>query len=165
MSSRWWLLSRPHPHRVPVPPTNTPVPQPTQPPAPQYTWMYVQGSANPAPQCGVPNFQGQVQYADGTGQNGVCVLIDYYGPRQIKFSGSGGQGAGNWGFSPCGGGDCVGPQKIYIIECPAGGVPDGGLTLNPGDSVPAPQSDIFTANITNKCETGQWTNIIFKRTR
>ena len=145
--------------------TATPVPpaQPTVPPAPppaQYPWTYT-GSAIGAPQCGDVYFQGQVQYANGSPQNGVCVLIDYYGPRTIKFSGSGGSGDGNWGFSPCGNGACQGPIKIFVVECPAGGVPDGGLTLEGAGDFP-PKSNLFTANITDKCTQGQWTNIIFK---
>lgn len=151
---------RPTPRPTPIPQPTSP-PAPTQPPAPQYTWQYVEGSARGAPQCGVPNFEGQVQYADGTPENGVCVYIDYFGPRQIKFSGGGGKGNGNWGFSPCGSGDCVGTHKVYIVQCPEG-IPDGGITPA---SAPPPQSNVFSATITNKCETGQWTNIIFKRTR
>jgi hypothetical protein len=149
---------RPQPTSPPPPPQPTAVPQPT------YAWMYVGGSAIGAPQCGTPNFSGQVQYRDGNPQNGVCVYIDYYGPRQIKFSGGGGQGDGNWGFSPCGQGDCTGPITIYLVECPSG-IGDGGFNAEQIGSAPAPVSDKFTATITNKCETGQWTNIIFRGTR
>jgi hypothetical protein len=160
---------------IPVPPTPRPRPTspppptaqpqaPAAPPAPTYDWMYVQGSANPAPQCGVPNFEGQVQYRDGSPQNGVCVYIDYYGPRQIKFSGSGGKGNGNWGFSPCGQGDCKGPFVIYVVECPSG-IGDGGVNADQIGFAPAPKSDKFTATITDKCSTGQWTHIIFKGTK
>jgi hypothetical protein len=157
----------------PAPPPPAPRPQPTSPPAPPqptavpaptYAWMYVQGSAVAAPQCGTPNFSGQVQYQNGSPQNGVCVYIDHYGPRQIKFTGSGGQGDGNWGFSPCGQGDCAGPTTIYLVQCPDG-IGDGGLNSDAIGSAPAPVSDKFTVNITDKCTTGQWTNIIFKGTR
>jgi hypothetical protein len=161
----------PPPPAVPTPrpqPTARPAPpQPTSPPAPpppQYDWMYVAGSAIAAPQCGTPNFSGQVQYKDGNPQNGVCVYIDHYGPRQIKFSGSGGQGNGNWGFSPCGQGDCTGPTTVYVVQCPAG-IGDGGVNADQIGSAPAPVSDKFTVNITDKCQTGQWTNIIFRGTK
>jgi hypothetical protein len=121
----------------------------------------VAGSAIAAPQCGVPNFQGQAQYRNGSPQNGVCIVVDYYGPRQLKYSGSGGQGDGNWGFAPCGSGACQGDIYIYVVECPAN-VPDGGLALE-GSGVAIKQvSDKFKATITDKCQTGQWTNIIFK---
>jgi hypothetical protein len=114
-----------------------------------------------APQCGTVYFNGQVQFPDGSPQNGVCVLIDYYGPRTIKFSGSGGAGDGNWGFTPCGDGPCTGPFKIYVVQCPSEGVPDGGLTLEGTGNFPQ-QSDAFTVNVTDKCTLGQWTNIVFK---
>jgi hypothetical protein len=152
------------PRPRPQPTSPPPPPQPTSPPAPTFAWMYVQGSAIGAPQCGTPNFAGQVQYQSGAGQNGVCVYLDHYGPRQIKFSGSGGQGEGNWGFSPCGQGDCAGPTTIYLVQCPEG-IGDGGLNADQIGSPPAPVSDKFTVNITDKCTTGQWTNIIFKATR
>jgi Bacterial SH3 domain len=152
---------RPQPTSPPPPPQPT---SPPAPPAPTFDWMYVSGSAVGAPQCGTPNFAGQVQYQNGAAQNGVCVYIDHYGPRQIKFSGSGGQGDGNWGFSPCGQGDCSGPTTIYLVQCPDG-IQDGGVN---GDEIgvpPPPVSDKFSVNITDKCETGQWTNIIFRGTR
>jgi hypothetical protein len=161
-------IPAPPPTAAPRPrPTSLPPPPPTSPPAPPkptFDWMYVQGSAIAAPQCGTPNFSGQVQYRDGNPQNGVCVFIDHYGPRQIKFSGSGGQGNGNWGFSPCGQGDCTGPTTVYLVQCPAG-IGDGGLNGDEIGSAPAPVSDKFTANITDKCQTGQWTNIIFRSTK
>jgi hypothetical protein len=157
----------PAPTRAPAKPRpqpTSPPPPPAPPPAPTFPWMYVSGSAIAAPQCGIPNFSGQVQYQNGSPQNGVCVYIDHYGPRQIKFSGSGGQGDGNWGFSPCGQGDCAGPTTIYLVQCPEG-IGDGGINADQIGSPPAPVSDKFTANITDKCTTGQWTNIIFKATR
>lgn len=150
---------RPRPTSAPPPPPAQPAPAP--PPASSYPWTYVQGSAIAAPQCGVPNFTGQVQYANGSPQNGVCIYLDYYGPRQIKFSGSGGQGDGNWGFSPCGDGPCNGTIKLYVVQCPSG-IGDGGLNADQISSAPAPQSDVFSATITDKCQTGQWTNIIFR---
>ena len=154
----------PRPTSPPPPPAATPVPAGPPPTAvPQYGWIYVEGSALAAPQCGVPHFEGQAQYANGGAENGVCILIDYYGPRQIKFSGGGGAGNGNWGFAPCADGACNGPFKLYVVECPAN-VPDAGLSISPGQGAPPPQSSIFTATITDKCTTGQWSNIIFKRT-
>ena len=157
--------SPPAPTRPPTPPTAVPAPTsppaPVAPPPPSYSWgNYVTGSAIGAPQCGDVYFQGQVQYANGSPQNGVCVLIDYYGPRTVKFSGSGGAGDGNWGFAPCGGGACNGPFKIYVVQCP-GEVPDGGLTLEGSGSYPQ-QSSAFETSVSDKCVQGQWTNIIFK---
>jgi len=152
----------PPPTVPPPPPTAPPAPTaPPPPPAPTYPWTYVPGSAIPAPQCGVPNFQGQIQYRNGTPQNGVCVVIDYYGPRQLKYSGSGGQGDGNWGFAPCGQGACQGDIYIYVVECPPN-VPDGGLSLEGSGIVLKQASDKFKATITDKCQVGQWTNIIFR---
>lgn len=152
----------PPPPTVPPPPPTVPPPTaPPPPPAPSYPWTYVPGSAIPAPQCGVPNFQGQIQYRNGTPQNGVCVVIDYYGPRQLKYSGSGGQGDGNWGFAPCGQGACQGDIYIYVVECPPN-VPDGGLSLEGSGIVLKQASDKFKATITDKCQAGQWTNIIFR---
>ncbi len=137
--------------------------RPAAPAAPQYGWALQSGSVRGDPQCGTVHFDGQVQYKNGSPQNGVCVYIDYYGPRTIKFSGGGGSGDGNWSFSPCGGEACNGPFQIYVVECPAN-VPEAGLTLE-GGSPPAPQSDKFTATITDKCQQGQWTGIIFRNTR
>jgi uncharacterized protein YraI len=155
--------ARPQP-RPTSPPAPAPQPQPApQPAEPQYPWMYQSGSARGAPQCGTVHFDGQVQYRNGTPQNGVCIYLDYYGPRTIKFSGGGGSGDGNWSFSPCGPGDCKGPFEIYVVECPAN-VPGAGLTLE-GGSPPPPRSNKFTATVTDKCQQGQWTNIIFKNTQ
>jgi len=148
----------------PQPTSPPPPPQPTAVPAPTYDYMYVQGSAIGAPQCGTPNFSGQVQYKSGEPENWVCVYIDYYGPRQMKPSGGSGQGAGNWGFSPCGQGDCTGPITVYLTKCPDG-MSEGGFNADQIGSAPPPISDKFTATITSKCETGQWTNIIFRGTR
>jgi hypothetical protein len=107
------------------------------------------------------NFSGQTRYKSGDPYNWVCIYIDYFGPRQIKPSGGGGVGAGNWGFSPCGDGACQGTIKIYVVDCPAG-IGEGGLNADQISAAPPPKSDVFTATVTNKCETGQWTNIIFR---
>jgi hypothetical protein len=153
--------ARPQPRPTSPPPPPAQPTAPPAPPAPSYPWSYVQGSGVGAPNCGVPNFAGKVTYKNGSPQNGVCVYIDYYGPRQIKFSGSGGQGDGNWGFSPCGDGACQGTIKIYVVQCPPG-IGDGGLNAEQIGSPPPPQSDVFTATITDKCVTGQWTGITFR---
>ena len=133
-------------------------------PPPAYPWMYVQGSAVAAGNCGVVFFDGQVQYRDGVPQNGVCVYLGYYGPRIIKFSGSGGAGNGNWSFAPCGNGDCKGAFEIYVVACPPN-VPDTGLILDPSSPPPAPLSDKFTPTVTDKCVIGKWTNILFRGTQ
>jgi len=159
-------IPAPPPTARPAPPPQPPAPPapppPAAPPAPRYAWgQYVQGSAIAAPQCGTPYFQGQAQYQSGGAQNGACIVVDYYGPRQLKYSGSGGAGDGNWGFSPCGQGDCKGDIYLYVVECPPN-VPDGGLALGGNGGSLKVVSDKFKATITDKCVTGQWTNIIFK---
>jgi uncharacterized protein YraI len=155
---------QPRPTSPPAAPQPAPQPQPQPAPAaPQYDWMLDAGAVRGAEQCGTVHFDGQVQYKNGTPQNGVCIYLDYYGPRTIKFSGGGGSGDGNWSFSPCGPGDCKGPFEIYVVECP-GDVPGAGLTLE-GGSPPTPRSNKFTATVSDKCQQGQWTNIIFKNTR
>jgi len=152
----------PHPTARPQP---TAVRQPTAPPAPpkpSYAWSLA-SAGSPAPNCGTVHFDGKIQYANGSAQNGVCVYLGYYGPRTIKFSGASGAGDGNWSFSPCGGNACTGPVEIYVVACPSNiGSQPTGLTLDPGSSPPIPQSDKFTVNITDRCVTGQWTDIIFK---
>ncbi len=155
--------ARPQPRPTSPPPAPQPAPQPQPAPAPQFDWMLEAGAVRGAPQCGTVHFDGQVQYKNGTPQNGVCVYLDYYGPRTIKFSGGGGSGDGNWSFSPCGAEACKGPFEIYVVECP-GNVPGAGLTLE-GGSPPAPRSNKFTATVSDKCQEGQWTNIIFKNTK
>jgi hypothetical protein len=121
----------------------------------------VQGSAVGAPQCGIPYFSGKVTYRDGSPLNWACVYLDYYGPRQIKASGSGGQGDGNWGFSPCGDSACQGTIKIYVVACPSN-IGDGEVSAEGISLPPPPQSDVFTATISDKCVTGQWTGITFR---
>ena len=158
--------ARPQPTARPRPAATAAPAQPTQPPAPppvaSKPWMLVPGSVKAAGQCGSPYFKGQVQYKDGSPQNGVCLLIDRYGPRQIKYSGSDGA-AGNWGFTPCGQENC-GQIKIYVIECPPG-VDAAGLSVGPGTAISAPQSDVFEANVTDKCAQGQFENIVFRNTQ
>jgi hypothetical protein len=152
--------ARPRPTSPPPPPAAPTSPPP--PPAPTYPWgKYVEGSAIAAPNCGEVHFEGQVQYANGTPQNGVCVYLGYYGPRTVRMSGGGGKGDGNYGFSPCGSGDCNGPFEIYVVACPSG-MTESGISLEPNSLPPAPVSSKFTASVSNKCTTGQWTNIIFK---
>jgi hypothetical protein len=159
----------------PPPPPPTAVPQPTAvpppaappappaPPAPTFDWSLASAGSG-APNCGTVAFQGQVQYANGSAQNGVCVYLGYYGPRTIKFSGGGAAGDGNWGFSPCGSQACTGPMEIYIVACPSDmGSHPTGLTLSPGSPAPPPANSAkFTVNVTDRCVTGQWTGIIFK---
>lgn len=154
----------PPPTATPIP-QPTPVPQPTAPPAPQYEWMLVKDAVRPAPNCGVVHFDGQVQYADGSPQNGVCVHIAFYGPRTTKCSGCGGMGNGNWSFAPFGSGNPQGVTvEIYVVGCP-GTIPPDGKTHDPSEAPLTPISDKFVATVTNKCQTGQWTNIIFRKTR
>ncbi len=132
---------RPQPTARPVvrQPTNPPAPTaPPAPPAPQYPFQYVQGSANCQPNAGTTYFNGQVKYKSGALRNGVCVHIAFYGPRQTKCSGCGGQGDGNWGFSPFGGPAPAGTTvEIYVTSCD--GVVNGDKSQF--DGPPAPQSD------------------------
>jgi hypothetical protein len=149
----------------------TAVPQPAAPPAPpapakpSYPFTLASSGIS-APNCGTVHFDGHVQYANGSAQNGVCVYLGYYGPRTIKFSGGGGSGNGNWSFSPCGGNACTGPVEIYVVACPSDMASHpAGLSLSPSSPPPAPQSDKFTANVTDRCVTGQWTEIVFKNSQ
>jgi hypothetical protein len=156
----------PTPRPAPPPQPTAPPPPPAvpPPPAPTYDWAYVAGSAIAAPQCDTPHFDGQAQYKNGSPANGVCIVVDYFGPRQLKYSGSGGKGDGNWGFSPCGRGDCKGDIYLYVVQCPPN-VPDGGLSLADGGVALNVVSDKFKATITDKCQAGQWEGIIFRNTR
>ncbi len=101
---------------------------------------------------------------NGNPENGVCLELDYYGPRTIKFSGSGGAGNGNWGFSPCSYPQaCTGEYDIYVVQCPTGGVPNNGQTISSGSQVPgSANSQKFVGVVTNKCTAGQWYGIVFK---
>ncbi len=98
-------------------------------------------------------------------ENGVCVYIGYYGPREIKYSGSGGAGNGNWGFAPCSYPQaCTGEYDIYVVACPPN-VPTYGLSLDPSGTPPPPaKSQEWNADVTNKCAAGQWTGIVFRGT-
>ena len=106
------------PTAAPVPPTNTPAPQPTAAPVAAATQAPAQPSANANsgnfpyslgstercdPNPGTTYFQGFVRDANNNPLNAVCVHIDFYGPRNTKCSGCDGVGDGNWGFSPFGG--------------------------------------------------------------
>jgi len=151
---------QPRPTSPPAQPTAPPAPPPTA--APSFPFSYVQGSAIAGPQCGAVHFEGKAQYRNGSPQNGVCIYLGYYGPREIKYSGGGGKGDGNWGFSPCGNGACNGPFEIYVVACPSDMGGGGSKSLDPSGVPPAPVSDKFTATVTDKCVTGQWENITFR---
>ncbi len=92
----------------PVAAAPQPAPQPAQPPAPaappapSYPYRYMEGSAKCEPNGGTTYFNGFVRFPDNNLQNGVCIHVAFYGPRQTKCSGCGGVGDGVWGFSPFG---------------------------------------------------------------
>lgn len=157
----------PAPTAPPPPPaTNTPVPQPTQPPAAQPT----QPPAQPAPpadsnlpfilgdtaRCD-PNaattyFEGQVRDTNNNLVNGVCILMFFYEPRTVKCSGCDGVGDGNWGFAPFGGPAPRGTTvEIYVVQCPSGGMPMGGLNGGFGDLTPQSPKWVRTINDSEQC--------------
>lgn len=156
----------PAPTAAPPPPaTNTPVPQPTQPPAAQPTAP----PAQPAPvdsnlpfilgdtaRCD-PNeattyFEGQVRDTNNNLVNGVCILMFFYEPRTVKCSGCDGVGDGNWGFAPFGGPAPRGTTvEIYVVQCPSGGMPMGGLNGGFGDLTPQSPKWVRTINDSEQC--------------
>jgi hypothetical protein len=139
-------------------PTTTPTPYP-----PGIDWVLASPGIA-APNCGVVHFNGQVQAADGSPLNWVCVYLGHYGPRTIKPSGGGGAGDGNWGFAPCGPAACTGPFDIYVVDCPPN-VPRSGLTLDPNGTPPPPaNSEQFHVTVTDPCKLGQWEGITFRST-
>ncbi len=151
----------PRPTSPPPPPTATPVPAGPPPTAvPQFAWNY-DGNAIPGPQCGSPNFKGVLQNADGSTVEGQCVAVDRYGNRQVKRSG-GPEGAGAFGFSPCGYEDCKGETRVYVVECPAN-MGSNDVSLSPSAPPLTILSNFFSGNITDRCVTGEWHGIIFKR--
>ncbi len=132
----------------PPPPTAVPqptaLPQPTAPAAPQYPFQLIKNS--PGERCepnpGTTYFNGVIRYRNNTPRNGVCVHIAYYGPRNTKCSGCDGVGDGNWGFAPFGGPAPRGTYvEIFVVACPAGGVPAGGQTQQSGFGDLTPKSE------------------------
>ena len=158
---------------IPAPPP-TAVPAPTQPPAPTAAPAATQPPAAQQPaqgnfrfslgtteKCeayviqteGAAYFNGFVRHRDNSLFNGVCVHIGFYGPRSTKCSGCDGVGDGNWSFSPFGGPAPKGvPVEIFVIACPAGGLPVNGQNENFSDLTPQSPKWLRTLNQNEKCE-------------
>lgn len=137
----------------PKPPTATPVPaQPTQPPAPQYPYTVGADSGTCSPNAGSTYFNGFVRDKNNNPVNGVCMHVAFYGPRKIKCSGCDGVGNGVWGFSPFGGPADPGTTvEIFVVPCPSGGVPAGGIGSNFGDLTPQSEKWVHTVNQSEQC--------------
>jgi len=143
----------PAPTPKPKPPTATPIPQPTQPPKPTYPYTLGQGTWRCDPNPGTTYFNGFVRDRNNNPLNGVCVHVAYYGPRNTKCSGCGGVGDGAWGFSPFGGPAPKGtPVEIFVVPCPSGSLPAGGLTESTGFGDLTPQSDKWTMTINDSVQ-------------
>jgi hypothetical protein len=169
-------IPAPPPTNTPAPLPPTPVPQPTQAPqtpseqpttpAEQPTtapandsFPYTLGSTEScAPNAGTSYFSGFVRDSNNNLMNGVCVHIEFYGPRGTKCSGCDGVGDGIWGFSPFGGPAKGGePIEIYVVPC-SGNMPMGGQTEQSGFGDLTPQSPKWT-HVMNGSE--QCTGITF----
>ena len=161
------------PTAAPVPPTNTPAPQPTAAPVAAATQAPAQPSANANsgnfpyslgstercdPNPGTTYFNGFVRDANNNPLNAVCVHIDFYGPRNTKCSGCDGVGDGNWGFSPFGGPAKPGTTvSIFVVPCTPN-MPAGGQTENTGFGDLTPQSPTWTHTVS---QSEQCTGITF----
>jgi len=142
-----------------IPPTNTPAPVPTSPPAPaapaatavpNFPFL-LSDNGRCDPNEGTTYFSGFARYPDNSPQNGVCVHIAYYGPRNTKCSGCDGVGDGNWGFSPFGGPAPAGTTvEIFVVQCP-GPMSAGGQSENFGDLTPQSPKWVKTFNQSEQC--------------
>ncbi|MCL4835479.1 MAG: SH3 domain-containing protein [Caldilineaceae bacterium] len=144
----------------PPPPTNTPAPAaPAPAPAPAANFPFqLLETTSCNPNEGTTYFSGFVRYPDNSPQNGVCVHIAYYGPRNTKCSGCDGVGDGVWGFSPFGGPAPTGTTvEIFIVQCP-GPMPLGGQTEASGFGDLTPQSPKWTKTFS---QSEQCTGITF----
>lgn len=148
-----------------IPPTNTPVPVPTSPPAPAATPVpnfpfLLLDTERCDPNPGTTYFEGFARRADNSLENGVCVHIAFFGPRNTKCSGCDGVGDGNWGFAPFGGPASPGTTvEIFVVQCP-GPMPLGGQTEQSGFGDLTPQSPKWVKTIN---ESMQCTGITFVR--
>ncbi|MEZ4731676.1 MAG: SH3 domain-containing protein [Caldilineaceae bacterium] len=104
--------------------TNTPVP--TNTPTPDYTYALTDmGSCTPTG--GLTEYRGNIEYANGSRRNNICVHIAFWGPRQTKCSGCDIEDEGEWGFAPFGDNPPTDTWiEIYVINCPSSGIPPGG---------------------------------------
>ena len=153
---------------VAAPPANTPVPAPTSPPAPaqpaatavpNFPFLLLD-TTSCAPNAGNTYFSGFARRADNSLENGVCVHVAFYGPRNTKCSGCDGVGDGNWGFSPFGGPAPAGTTvEIYVVQCPSP-MPTGGQSESTGFGDLTPQSPKWVKTLS---ESTQCTGITFVR--
>jgi len=151
-----------------IPPTNTPVPVPTSPPAPaqpaatavpNFPFLLL-NTERCDPNAGTTYFDGFARRADNSLENGVCIHIAFFGPRNTKCSGCDGVGDGNWGFAPFGGPAPAGTTvEIFVVQCP-GPMPLGGQTEGSGFGDLTPQSPKWVKTIN---ESIQCTGITFVR--
>jgi hypothetical protein len=134
------------------------VARPEAPPA--YPYRLIPESVTCAPNAGVSYYNGVVRDRAGNLQNGVCVHIAFYGPRQTKCSGCGGVGDGNWGFAPFGGWPAPAntPVEIFIVACPPD-MPPGGQNSDFGDLTPLSDKWLYTTTSTSM----QCTGITFRQ--
>lgn len=145
---------------APAAPTNTPVPAGPAPTAvPNFPFLLL-NTETCSPNAGNTYFNGFARRADNSTENGVCIHIGFYGPRNTKCSGCDGVGDGNWGFSPFGGPAPAGtPVEIFVVQCP-GAMPLGGQTEGTGFGDLTPLSPKWTKTIN---ESTQCTGITFVR--
>ena len=141
------------PYRLALPYVAAHAPKPTTP------YSYVPDSATCVPNAGVSYYKGVVVDKEGNLQNGVCVHVAFYGPRNTKCSGCDGAGNGNWGFAPFGGPAPANiPVEIFIVPCPAV-MPPGGQSGNWGDLTPQSDKWQYTTTSTSM----QCTGLIFQQ--
>ncbi|MGE5602158.1 MAG: hypothetical protein ACM30E_03855 [Nitrososphaerales archaeon] len=108
-----------------------------------------------APNAGISYYNGVVRDRAGNLQNGVCVHIAFYGPRQTKCSGCGGVGDGNWGFAPFGAAPAPAntPVEIFIVACPPD-IPPEGQNSDFGELTPLSDKWLYTTTTTSMQCTG-----------
>jgi hypothetical protein len=145
----------------PPPPTNTPTITPTPEftptpvntptPLPNYTYKLADSGTCEAT-TGLPQFKGSVEYLDGSPRNMACVHIAFWGPRQTQCSGCDRAGDGNWGFAPFGDtapADTV--VELFVVNCPASGIPPGGLNSDFVNLTPLSPSWVHRVNGKELC--------------
>lgn len=126
----------------------------SQPAQPALSYHLVTGSATCVPNAGVAYYSGVVKDRAGALQNGVCVHVAFYGPRNTKCSGCDGVGDGNWGFAPYGGPAPENiPVEIFTVPCPAY-MPPGGQSSDFGDLTPLSDKWLFTTTAVSMQCTG-----------
>ena len=80
---------------------------------------------------GLTQYNGWVEYKNGSERNNICVHIAFWGPRQTKCSGCDEAKEGGWGFAPFGDNPPTDTMlEIYVVNCPASGMPAGGQNMD-----------------------------------